>query len=84
MKIELFDFDLDESLIAQSPSDKRENSRLLLVDKKNKTIFTYEGDGVRVTAEYTYYKNGVILRKDTLKNLTGKKMYLRKFFSRFT
>ena len=37
MKIELFDFDLDESLIAQSPSDKRENSRLLLVDKKNKT-----------------------------------------------
>ena len=37
MKIELFDFDLDESLIAQSPSDKREHSRLLLVDKKNKT-----------------------------------------------
>lgn len=37
MKIELFDFNLDESLIAQSPSDKRENSRLLLVDKKNKT-----------------------------------------------
>ena len=36
MKIELFDFNLDESLIAQSPSDKRENSRLLLVDKKNK------------------------------------------------
>lgn len=37
MKIELFDFNLDESLIAQSPADKRENSRLLLVDKKNKT-----------------------------------------------
>ena len=36
MDIKLFDFDLDESLIAQSPADKRQNSRLLLVDKRNK------------------------------------------------
>ncbi|MDR0934729.1 MAG: tRNA preQ1(34) S-adenosylmethionine ribosyltransferase-isomerase QueA [Erysipelotrichaceae bacterium] len=36
MDIKLFDFDLDESLIAQSPSEKRENSRLLAVDVKNK------------------------------------------------
>ena len=54
------------------------------VDKKNKTIFTYEGEGVRVTAEYTFSKNGVIFRRDSLKNLTGKKIYLRRFFSRFT
>ena len=33
MNINEFDFELDESLIAQHPSDKRENSRLLIVHK---------------------------------------------------
>ncbi|MFA7385249.1 MAG: S-adenosylmethionine:tRNA ribosyltransferase-isomerase, partial [Bacilli bacterium] len=29
MDVKLFDFDLDETLIAQSPSEKRDHSRLL-------------------------------------------------------
>ena len=37
MDINLFDFVLPEELIAQRPSDKRDHSRLLVVDKDNKT-----------------------------------------------
>ena len=37
MNINLFDFNLPEELIAQKPSDKRDHSRLLVVDKDNKT-----------------------------------------------
>lgn len=37
MDINLFDFALPEELIAQRPSDKRDHSRLLVVDKDNKT-----------------------------------------------
>lgn len=37
MKVNLFDFDLDESLIAQSPSEQRDHSRLLAVDITNQT-----------------------------------------------
>ncbi len=36
MDISLFDFDLPEELIAQSPSSKRDESRLLVVDKLHK------------------------------------------------
>ncbi|MDY0178166.1 MAG: tRNA preQ1(34) S-adenosylmethionine ribosyltransferase-isomerase QueA [Bacilli bacterium] len=32
MDVKLFDFDLDETLIAQSPSEKRDHSRLLVLD----------------------------------------------------
>lgn len=37
MDINLFDFYLPEELIAQSPSDKRDHSRLLVIDRFNKT-----------------------------------------------
>ena len=37
MDINLFDYYLPEELIAQKPSDKRDCSRLLLIDKDNKT-----------------------------------------------
>ena len=37
MDISLFDFDLPEELIAQSPSLKRDQSRLLVIDKAHKT-----------------------------------------------
>ena len=33
MKLELFDYDLPKSNIAQHPEDKRDHSRLLVVDK---------------------------------------------------
>lgn len=38
MNINLFDFYLPEELIAQKPSDKRECSRLLAINYKNKTL----------------------------------------------
>ena len=37
MNINLFDFYLPEELIAQRPSDKRDHSRLLLINKDNHT-----------------------------------------------
>lgn len=37
MNINLFDFNLPEELIAQKPSDKRDCSRLLVINKKNQT-----------------------------------------------
>ena len=37
MNINLFDFYLPEELIAQKPSDKRDHSRLLAINKVNKT-----------------------------------------------
>ena len=37
MDISLFDFDLPEELIAQSPLEARDQARLLVIDKKNKT-----------------------------------------------
>jgi S-adenosylmethionine:tRNA ribosyltransferase-isomerase len=35
MRTDDFDYELDEELIAQTPLDKRDNSRLMLVDKKH-------------------------------------------------
>ena len=37
MDINLFDFDLPEELIAQTPAEKRDHSRLLLINKDNHT-----------------------------------------------
>lgn len=38
MNISEFDYDLPEELIAQMPADKRENSKMLVLDKNNQTI----------------------------------------------
>ncbi len=38
MNISEFDYILPEELIAQMPADKRENSKMLVLDKSNKTI----------------------------------------------
>ena len=38
MKIEEFDFDLPKELIAQHPSQKRDEARLMVLNKKKKTI----------------------------------------------
>lgn len=38
MKISEYDYDLPEGLIAQMPADKRDNSRMLVLDVENQTI----------------------------------------------
>ena len=38
MKISEFDYDLPEELIAQTPLQKRDTSRLMVLDRKTKTI----------------------------------------------
>ena len=38
MNLSEFDYELPEKLIAQMPADKRQNSKMLVLDKKNKTI----------------------------------------------
>lgn len=38
MELKLFEYDLPENLIAQSPIDKRDNSKLLIVNKNNWNI----------------------------------------------
>ena len=38
MLISEFDFELPENLIAQEPLEKRENSRMLVLDRADKTI----------------------------------------------
>ena len=38
MNISEFDYVLPENLIAQMPADKRQNSKMLVLDKQNKTI----------------------------------------------
>ena len=38
MRIEEFDFELPENLIAQTPLDKRDDSRLLVLDKNTKSL----------------------------------------------
>ena len=38
MNVSDFDYNLPENLIAQMPADKRENSRMLVLDRNNKTI----------------------------------------------
>ncbi len=38
MLLSEFDYNLPEELIAQMPADKRENSRMMVLDRKNKTI----------------------------------------------
>lgn len=38
MNISEFNYELPEELIAQMPADKRENSKMLVLDKENKTI----------------------------------------------
>ena len=38
MNISEFDYELPEELIAQMPSDKRENARMLVLDKKTHSI----------------------------------------------
>jgi len=61
MNIDLFDFDLPEELIAQTPSDKRDHSRLLVVNKDSKT---YEDHMFFDIVKY-FKKGDVLVRNNT-------------------
>ncbi len=61
MDINLFDFDLPEELIAQTPSAKRDHSRLLVV---NKTEHTYEDHIFYEIINYLH-KGDVLVRNNT-------------------
>jgi len=61
MDIKLFDFDLPEELIAQSPSPLRDHSRLLLLNKKNKT---YKDSHFYDIVNY-FHKGDVLVRNNT-------------------
>lgn len=62
MDINLFDFALPEELIAQRPSDKREYSRLLAINKKN---HTYEDKVFKDIIDYL--KPGDVLVRNNTK-----------------
>lgn len=61
MDISLFDFDLPEELIAQSPSSKRDESRLLLI---NKTKKSYTDGHFYDIIDYLH-KGNVLVRNNT-------------------
>ena len=61
MDINLFDFYLPEELISQKPSDKRDSSRLLAINKKN---HTYEDKHFYDVVDY-FKKGDVLVRNNT-------------------
>ncbi len=61
MDIELFNFDLPEELIAQSPAKVRDESRLLVIDKDNKK---YEDKVFHDIINYLH-KGDVLVRNNT-------------------
>jgi S-adenosylmethionine:tRNA ribosyltransferase-isomerase len=61
MNIELFDYDLPEELIAQEPSKGRDQCRLLIVDRENKT---YEDKMFYDIIDYLH-KGDVLVRNNT-------------------
>ena len=61
MNINLFDFNLPEELIAQKPSDKRDHSRLLAINKKT---HTYEDKNFFDVVDY-FHSGDVLVRNNT-------------------
>ena len=61
MDVELFDYDLPLELIAQSPTEKRDNCRLLLIDRENKT---YKNSTFKNIIDYLN-KGDVLVRNNT-------------------
>lgn len=61
MDISLFDFDLPEELIAQSPMQQRDNCRLLVVDREH---HTYEHKHFYDIIDYLH-KGDVLIRNNT-------------------
>lgn len=62
MDIELFDYDLPEELIAQTPSRKRDNCRLMVVNRETKTI-----EDKHFYDILDYFKKGDVLVRNNTK-----------------
>ena len=74
MNINLFDFELPEELIAQKPSDKRDHSRLLAINKNTKT---YE-DKVFYNI-IDYLKPGDVLVRNNTKVIPARLIGVKEF-----
>ena len=85
MKIDDFDYNLPEELIAQKPADRRDSSRLLVVHRKTDTIehkhfydildYLQEGDLLDMTAQGVTTIERVGIKKDTGKVMDYIKEY---------
>lgn len=62
MDIELFDYDLPEELIAQTPTKKRDECRLMVVNRENKTI-----EDKHFYDIINYFKEGDVLVRNNTK-----------------
>lgn len=62
MDIELFDYDLPEELIAQTPTKKRDECRLMVVNRENKTI-----EDKHFYDIINYFKKGDVLVRNNTK-----------------
>ncbi len=71
MKINEFDYELPENLIAQNPLEKRENSRMLVADFSNKTV-----------TDEQFFNFPKFLRKDDLIVLNNTKVFPARLFGR--
>jgi len=47
------------------------------------TVYECEGLGVRLRAEFREYENGVVIRSDTLENISGREITVNRLSSRF-
>ncbi len=70
MKLAEFDYDLPEELIAQMPADRRENSRLMVLDRAAQTI------------EHKYFYDIAGLLDDTLLVLNDTKVIPARLFAK--
>lgn len=60
------------------------NVRYAKTECDGKTVFEYSDASIRLQAEFTKEKNGVIIRRDIFKNLSNEKIDLYSLLSRFT
>ncbi|MBQ7246704.1 MAG: alpha-galactosidase [Lachnospiraceae bacterium] len=52
-------------------------------NKDNETVYAYDTPRYRVSAKFTEYANGAVIRRDSFENLSTEPLTLYSFFSRF-
>ena len=53
-------------------------------DTEEKTVFEYTGCAVKLKSEFTQYKNGVVIRRDSFQNVSDKEIEINSLLSRFS